>query len=339
MKKTKKLISAFSLIALLIITQTGCGKVDPVEKTSYYLDTICKITIYNMENMTEENAKAVIDKGFKVCSQYENLLSKTKEGSDIYRINRANGQPTKVDSKTIEVIEAGIHYGEVSNGKFDITIGKATDLWDFHSETPKVPTEKALADAIAGVDYKQIKIKGNTVTMDNPNGEIDLGGIAKGYIADRVSEKLKKEGVTNAIIDLGGNIVAIGGKDESTDFNIGIERPYTDRSEIIGMVPLTDKTIVTSGVYERCFTVNGKTYHHILDVKTGYPVKSDVEAVTIVAQIGQSVDCDGLSTTCLMLGVEKGKKLIESLDGVEALFIDKDDNITYTKGMKFLPSN
>lgn len=342
----KKLLSIIPLLLILIITQTGCGTVDPVAKTSYYLDTVCTITIYDMQEMSEETAKAVIDEGFATCNEYEQLLSKTKENSDIARINRASGKATTVDPRTIDVIGKGIYYGDLSDGKFDITVGKATDLWDFHSENPKVPRDADLAEAVACVDYKQIKIdKGqNTVRLTNPNAQIDLGGIAKGYIADKVAETLKAKGVTNAVIDLGGNIVCIGGKPDSggfggssgpVDYNIGIERPYSDRSEIIGSVPMQNQTIVTSGVYERCFTVGDKTYHHILDVKTGYPVDSDVEAVTIVAQLGQSVDCDGLSTTCLLLGVEEGKKLIESIDGVEALFIDKDDKITYTSGMKF----
>lgn len=344
----KKLLSIIPLLVLLIITQTGCGGVDPVAKTSYYLDTVCSITIYDMKDMSKDNANTVIDAGFATCSEYEQLLSKTIEGSDIYNINHAGGKATKVDAKTIEVIKKGIYYGDLSNGKFDITVGKATDLWDFHSETPKVPSDVDLAEAIACVDYKQIKIDedNNTVYLANPDAQIDLGGIAKGYIADRVVETLKNKGVTNAVVDLGGNIVCIGGKPDRggfggssgpVDYNIGIERPYSDRSEIIGSVPMQNQTIVTSGVYERCFTIGGKTYHHILDVKTGYPVDSDVEAVTIVAELGHSVDCDGLSTTCLLLGVKEGKKLIESIDGVEALFIDKDDNITCTDGMKFNP--
>lgn len=337
MKKYYSIILTTLLIVLIIITQTGCGKVEPVTKTSYYLDTVCDITIYNMEDMSEVRAKEAIDKGFKVCSKYENLLSKTKKGSDIYKVNHSKGKAVKVDDETIKVVNKGIQYGDLSKGRFDITIGKVTDLWDFHSEKPKVPAEVDIKKALSAVSYKQIKIEGDTIALENPEGEIDLGGIAKGYIADRVADSLKEQGVTNAIVNLGGNIVAIGGKNLETSFNIGIERPYSDRTEIVGSVHMKNQTIVTSGIYERNFKVKDKIYHHILDVKTGYPVDSDVEAVTIVADIGRSVDCDGLSTTCLLLGVEKGKALIESLDGVEALFIDKNNKITYTSGMNFVP--
>lgn len=339
MKKKLLKSAALLLATLIIITQTSCmEKSEPVSKNSYYLDTICEITIYDMDKMSDDAAKKVIDKGFSLCNEYEKLLSKTKDGSDIYKINHAKGKPVKCDNRTIDVIKKGIDYGDLSDGRFDITIGKVTDLWDFHAETPKVPDKVVISEALKAVNYKQIKITGNTVTMSDPNGEIDLGGIAKGYIGDRVAELLKSEGVTSAIINLGGNIVAIGGKGDD-DFNIGIEKPYSDRSEIIGSVKVKDATVVTSGIYERYFEVNGKKYHHILDVNTGYPVDSDIEGVTVVGKLGMSVDCDGLSTTCLILGVKKATKLIESIDGIEALFIAKDGTITQTSGMNVELSN
>lgn len=333
MKKLKLTIVTIVLVIFLIITQTGCKEIEPVNKSNFALDTICNITIYDMEGMSEEKARDTIDGAYDLVRKYENKLSKTIEKSDIYQVNK-NGS-AKVDRDTLEVLKKGIYFGELSDGKFDITIGKVTDLWDFHGETPKVPENKNINEALKAVNYKQIKIEDDVVTLDFKNGEIDLGGIAKGYIADKVTEYLVDKKVNSAIIDLGGNIVAIGGKPNGDDFNIGIERPFTDRSEIVGAVPLKDKTVVTSGIYERNFTQDGKLYHHILDVKTGYPADTDVEAVTIITDRGSSVDGDGLSTTCLMLGVEKGKKLIESLEGIEALFIDKDDNITMTDGMIF----
>lgn len=334
MKKFTLILLTISMVAVAIITQTACtGKTDPVSKQSYYFDTICQITIYDMKNMSATNANDTIDDAFNLCSKYEDMLSKTKEGSDIYKINHAGGQPVKCDAATVDVIKKGIYYGDLSGGKFDITIGKVSDLWDFHSSNPKIPDEGSIKEALASVSYKQIQISGDTVTMANPEGEIDLGGIAKGYIGDRVADKLKEEGVTSAIVSLGGNIVTIGDKD-GRDFNIGVEKPYSNQSEIVGSVNVSNATVVTSGIYERFFEVDGKKYHHILDVNTGYPVENDVEGVSLVEKIGHSVDCDALSTICLMLGTSDGKALIESLDGIEAMFIDKSGNITKTDGFK-----
>ncbi len=334
MKKSFKLLLTFCSITLLIISYTGCsGKSTVVSKESYYMDTICNISIYDMKEMSEENAKSVIDDTFALCAEYEGLISISDENSDIYKINHAGGKPVECDPRTIEVIKMGLEDGELSNGKFDITIGKVTDLWDFHAENPKVPAESEIKETLSAVDYHQVKIEGNTVTMSNPQGEINLGGIGKGYIADKAAECLKEHGVTSGILNFGGNVIVIGDK-QGNPFKIGIEVPYSDKSDIIGYVEAENSTLVTSGVYERYFEVDGKKYHHILDVKTGYPVETDVVSVTIVAPSGYSGMSDGLSTICLLSGSEEGMKLIESIDNVEAVFQTTDGKLLKTSGLK-----
>ena len=333
MKKIKSTLLIILLITLVIIPQTGCGNEEPISKTNYCLDTICQIDIYGMG---EEEADAIIQEAFDLCGHYEDLLSKTVKGSDIYKVNHAKGQAVKVDEDTVQVLKKGLHYSALYEGKFDITVGRLTDLWDFHAEEPKLPKEADVADAVKHVNYRDVVIDGNTVKLLDPEMEIDLGGIAKGFICDKVSALMEEKGVTSGVVNLGGNIATIGLKNGRDPFKVGIERPYSDRTEIVGYVETENKTLVTSGVYERCFTIDGKTYHHILDIKTGYPAKSDIESVTIIADLGKSVDCDGLSTLCLTLGVKEATKLIESIDGVEAVFIDGDDNITTTKGANFV---
>lgn len=335
MKKRISMLLCILTIIALIIPQTACSeKPNTYSKEGYYLDTICQITIYDMKDMSEENAGKAIDKAYKTCADYEALLSKTREGSDIYKINHANGAPVECSDQTIELLKIALNYCELSGGKFDITIGKVTDLWDFHSDEPKVPADADIKSALSDVNYKQIVIEGNTVTMTNPKGEIDLGAIAKGYISDRVVETLRAEGVTSAIVDLGGNICALGSKEEDKPFTIGIKDPQSNDGGVIGKIPLSDGTMVTSGTYERSFEVDGKVYHHILDVKTGYPVNSGVLSVTIIGGDGKSVNCDALSTMCLILGVGDGSKLIESQEGVAAIFVDTNGKITKTSGVK-----
>ena len=289
----------------------------------------------------------LITDAFKVCTEYENMLSKTREGSDIDRINKAGGVPVTVRDETIEVIKKGIRFGELSGGAFDITIGKATDLWDFHDgegghEGGTIPDSEALISAVSHINYKNINIDGNKVGLSDPETEINLGGIAKGYIADKVAEYLESRGVVSAIVDLGGNIVAMGGKspqlvvsvddagdatDEQAEFKVGIKDPVAEDGSLLGIVPCKNKTVVTSGTYERYFEKDGVKYHHILDVSTGYPVDTDVLSVTIISDRGNSADCDGLSTTCLALGMEKGMELVRSLEGFEAVFVDIDGNV------------
>ena len=167
-------------------------------------------------------------------------------------------------------------------------------MWDFSGENPKVPDAEQLKKAVNTVDYRQIQIEGNQVSLKNPKAQVDLGGIAKGYIADRLIEQMKQEGVEQAIISLGGNVAVIGEKAKGVPWNIGIERPYSDRREILGSVGLSDGTIATSGVYERCFEEGGVLYHHVLDPKTGYPVKGELDAVAVKGGEGQSIDCDGI---------------------------------------------
>lgn len=341
MSKKSRLIPVILLVLSIIISQTACTKKtnqspEPVQKNGFYLDTVCNLTIYDMKDMSEENANKVIEEAFELCEKYENMLSKTRKGSDVYKINHASGAEVECSDETIFVIKKAIKYGELSNGRFDVTIGQVTDLWNFQPEggEGKIPEQAAIDEALTHVDYKQIKVNGNKISLSDPKGEIDLGGIAKGYIADKLAEFLKKKGVNSAVIDLGGNISVVGKKPDGNEFRIGVRDPFSTDGGIIGVVEAHDKSLVTSGTYERSFTKDGKVYHHILDVKTGYPVEMGLDSVTIIGAGNDGIDCDSLATTCLILGEEEGRKLIESLDGYEAIFVQHDGTITTTKNIK-----
>lgn len=332
----KRKIIITAIVLLVIITQIGChSHAAPVEKEDYYLDTVCKISVYEIKGKYDVNkANKAIDAAFAECRRLDKILSATASKSDISKINDAGGVWVKAQDDTLNVIKSGIKYGKLSGGAFDITVGTVTDLWDYHAEKPKLPKKNKVEEAVAHVDYTKIKIDGKRVRLVDPAAKLDLGGIAKGYIADRMTQVLEKSGVTSAIINLGGNIVAIGGKPGGGKFKIGIEKPYSGRSEIIGVTKVKNRTVVTSGVYERQFKINGKVYHHILSTRNGYPVETDLDAVSLVGLKGSSMDIDALSTICLIKGSEEGKKFIEKIDDVEAVFCEKDGNNTKTKGMK-----
>ena len=338
-KQTIKLSLIFIIIATVIITQTACNNtkdVEPVSKEGFYLDTVCKISIYDMDgDLDKEKAEAAINKAYKRCRELENTLSNTIESSEVSQINSAGGKWVTVGKDTLKVVKAGVKYGELSDGDFDITIGSVSGLWDFQSENPVVPEQSKITEALKHVNYKNIQFNGNKIRIIDPEAKLDLGGIAKGYVADELTTLLEKEGVTSAVINLGGNISTIGGKPDGSPFVIGIEKPYTDRTEIIGTTTADNQTVVTSGIYERQFKKDGKIYHHVLSSKTGYPVETQLEAVSLVAKKGRSMDIDAMSTICLMKGVDGGKAFIKKQKGVEAVFSAQGKEVAKTKGMKF----
>ena len=364
-------ILAVFLILTLIIPQAGCGSngenYQGIAKTGFYLDTVCTITIYGVDpdsDLGKELSEAdeegqqkrifqLITDAFLECDRCEKVLSKTISSSEISQINAAGGRAVTVSDMTAEVIEKGLEYGTLSNGVFDITIGKATDLWNFHDfqieeasdsetendkEAEPLPDPELLKEAVSHVDYRKVKVDDDQVALQDPETEIDLGGIAKGYIADYLTRWLEERGVVSAVIDLGGNIVAIGGKSAGLlelpqqDFTIGIKDPKSESGQLLGVFSCSDKTVVTSGTYERYVVKDGKKYHHILNPETGWPADTDVDSVTIITEKNHAVDADGLSTTCLALGVEKGIALMETIEGAEAVFVDLDGNMTSTSG-------
>ena len=254
------------------------------------------------------------------------MLSATIETSEISKINNADGEPVSVSDDTAELIEKGIEYGEISGGLFDITIAPASGLWNFtDNEDKTLPDPDELAEAVSHIDYRCVHVDGNTVVLTDPEAQIDLGGIAKGYIADRLKEYLEGEGIEHALIDLGGNMLALGGRYDGTDFRIGLQKPFAETGTAMAALSINDQSVVTSGDYERYFEKDGVIYHHILAPSTGYPVQNDLDQVTIISE--RSVDGDALSTTCFAMGLEDGMELIRSLDGVEAIFVTKDGEI------------
>lgn len=323
----------FFLFLLLLLTcslLTGCG--EPVSQSGFYFDTVITVTLY-------DSSKApVLDGCFDLAEQYESYFSNTLPDSDISKINNAGGMPVTVHEETITLLEKGIAYGKLSDGAFDITIGKLSDLWDIslkalleETDASMIPQDDEIAAALSTVDDTCIKIDGNEVTLTNPNAKIDLGGIAKGYIADRMKEYLLENGVESALINLGGNVLTVGTKPDGSPFTIGVQYPFKDDGSSIASVQVSDATVVSSGIYERYFKVNDTLYHHILDTATGYPYDNNLLGVTIITK--DSVDGDALSTICFAMGLEDGMALIENMEDTEALFITDDYEIHTSSGL------
>ncbi|MBR5540061.1 MAG: FAD:protein FMN transferase [Clostridia bacterium] len=321
MKRLTAIIMVFC--GLLSLCACDAGTRLP-SRTDFALDTVVTITLYDVG---EADAEEALSAGFAEIERLEALLSATRENSDVMRLNTADGQPVTVAKETAEVIALALRYAQLSGGALDITIRPVSVLWDFTAQT--VPDATALQQAVASVDYRQLRVEGQSVTLTA--GAVDLGGIAKGYIADRVATVLKQQGVRSALIDLGGNIVVVGSK-AGEPFRIGIKDPSAPHS-LCAIVEGQDVSVVTSGIYERGFDRDGVRYHHILDPVTGMPVQNTLASVTIVC--ARSADADALSTACFVMGEERATAWIESLTDVEALFIRRDGSIQATDGLDY----
>lgn len=334
-----KLPAIISTLFLTLCFLFGCAhQTKTISKSGFYFDTIITITLYGTNDST------YIDHCFEMAKDFENKFSNTITTSEISKINDAAGTTSvAVSDETIELLTAGIRYGELSNGCFDLTLGHLSDLWNFSenaNNTEKsdhcadlsiLPSQEDIKACTKHIDYTKLQLKDNTVYLDDVKSKIDIGGIAKGYIADKMKKYLNAQGIPSGIINLGGNILTIGEKADGSDYTIGIEKPFDENRNAIATVKVKDKSVVTSGVYERYYKVQDTLYHHILDVKTGYPYDNGLYSVTIISD--SSMDGDALSTTCFALGLEDGLTLIEGFDDTEAVFITSDYEIHTSSGI------
>ena len=335
--KRKKIAAALVLATILVILtyifNNYLFQQEPLVKNGFYFNTIIAIQLNDSQD------ESLIDTCFDMANTYEHYFSRTLKGSDIYNINHANGAPVEVHDETAELIRYGIAFGDLSGGVFDISIGALTDLWDIPNNNGMIPAQTQIDAALATVDYRQITVDGNTVTLGNPDAALDLGGIAKGYVADRMREYLNANGACEGFINLGGNVLTLGQKANDEPYHIGIRKPFGEDGETITAVDVTDRSIVTSGRYERYFEKDGHIYHHILDPKNGYPYDNGLNGVTILSD--SSMAGDALSTICFALGQEKGTEFLSSMPSndflnpilaaettLQAIFIDENNEMT-----------
>lgn len=308
----------------------GCSKQssEPISRTDMIIGTVCTIQIFDSKDTS------ILDKCFDELKNLEDLVSINKTGTELDTVNEnAGNKPIKVSDDTFNIVKRGLYYSQLSNGNFDITIGPIVKLWGIGTENAKVPENTLIKDTLSYVGFKNVDLNENdkTIFLKEPNMVIDLGGIAKGYAADILTDLLKEHNVSSAMINLGGNIYMLGNKPNGTDWRIGIQDP-NDTKGSVGNLLVKNKSIVTSGTYQRYLEVDGKIYHHILNPKTGYPFDNDLLSVSVISD--KSIDGDALSTTTFALGSKKGLEFIESLDNIDAIFITKDKKIFITDGIK-----
>lgn len=333
-----KRISAMKIITLVLTcffstSLFSCSKnikeTPPLNRSEVLMGTVVSVTLY--DNKEDE----ILDTIFNKVKELESILSINTTGTLIDEINNSAGiKPVKVDDATYKIIEEGIQYSNLSNGLFDITIGPLVKLWNIGLPQAIVPSKNEIDSKLPLINYNNIVLNNSekTVYLKNPGMMIDLGGIAKGYTADLISKILWDNNVNSAVIDLGGNIYTHGKKITGEDWRVGIQNPFSDRGDIIGSISTSNKSIVTSGIYERFIEKDGVKYHHILSPKTGYPYDNDLAGITIISD--KSIDGDALSTSVFAMGLSDGLNFIESLENIEAIFVTKDKKVYISSGLK-----
>lgn len=327
---------SLAIISLIVTTTiVGCGNNNvsnsssPLTQTDFLMGTVVKISLYDKKDQN------IINKGFDRIKQLENEVSVNKEGTDLDKVNESAGKASvKVKDDTYIITKTGLDYAKLSQGSFDITVGPIVKLWSIGLPEAKVPTQSEIDEKLKLVGYKDLQVNDSdkSIFLKRSGMAIDLGGIAKGYAADVTSEVLKQNGVKSAIIDLGGNIFAIGSKPDGEPWKIGIQNPFDSRGQIVGSIEVKNKSIVTSGIYERFIEKDGKKYHHILNPFNGYPYDNEIAGVTIVSD--KSIDGDALSTTVFSKGLKGGMGFVEETQGVDVIFVTKNKEVYITSGLK-----
>ncbi|MCD3233498.1 FAD:protein FMN transferase [Clostridium botulinum] len=308
----------------------GCGKKEVKQYTKTFIALGTAIN-FNIFSHNEKEAQLALEEGVKKVKEIENKMSVNIKQSEISTLN-TNGQ-SKVSDETFYVIKNGLKYSKIAKGKFDITVEPLVRIWGIGTDHARIPNNNEISNAKKLINYNNVSLdeKNNKVTLGRSQ-QMDLGAIAKGYAADEAKKVFLKHNIKSGTINLGGNVMTIGNKVDGSEWKIGMQNPFGTRDDCMGIVYGKNLSVVTSGNYERYFEKDGVRYHHILDIDTGYPSKSEVISATIISENG--IDGDALSTTVYILGVEKGLELIEELKGIDAILITKDRKVYVTKNIK-----
>ena len=326
MIKAKLKILIFAVLVALLLCLAGCNtKVGEKSHTAeiFALDTVISLTAYG------ENAEASVSAATQEIYRLDNLLSVTNSASDIYKLNNAKGEAVTVSSETYALLKTSKEVSLSTKGNFDVTIYPVMKLWGFTEDTQKVPAKDELSKALAKVYSENIILsENNTVKLIN-NAMCDLGGIAKGYIADKAAAAMTNAGADYGIISLGGNVRTIGSKPDGEKWSVGIKDPAGDG--YFATLFTDECSVITSGAYQRNFTEDEVVYHHIIDPTTGYPSKSDAVSVTIIGKDGAI--CDALSTAIYIGGSEYAAEIHRQHKDFEYVILTKDKEVIASKGL------
>ena len=325
------LIMSVSLLSIVACSRQNENGDKIYERTEFHMGTVIEIRIF------DHGSDELLDQAFAKVVDLEQRLTVNASGSEVEAINEGAGiQPVKVSEEVFNLIQYALYYSKKSDGLFNATIGPLTRLWNIGFNDARKPRDSEIQTVLPLLNFENVTLDATelTVFLHEEGMRFDLGAIAKGFMADEVTSLLRENGVTRALVIMGGDLYALGGRADGSPWNIGIRNPFAIGREdsLVGTVPANNQAVATSGVYERYIEVNGQIYHHILNSETGYPFVNDLLGVSVVADTG--VLAEAYTTVAFALGIEAGLAYIEDIPGVEAIFISRNQNIYLTSGLR-----
>lgn len=333
-----QILGSFLFVFMLLI-MFGCGSQEkevtileqPYDKNEFLMGTYVSLRVY------DEGKEDVLDLAIDRIAELADKITVNEPGSEMDNVNKEAGKKTVTVSKDVfPLIERAAYYSALPNSGFDYTIGPVTDLWRIGFDDARVPEPEEIETALPLVNHEKVELNvdDQTVYLTEAGMKLDLGAIAKGYIADEVKKVFQDNGVTTAIIDLGGNIIVMGDSPnrDTGGFNVGVQDPFESRGSYVAALNLKNQSIVTSGIYERYIEKDGEIFHHLMNPETGYPFENELASTTIISD--DSIDGDALSTVVFGMGLEAGLDYVNGLNAVEAIFITKDYEVYTSAGLK-----
>lgn len=335
MKTSQSSISSLAIVVLPLVMLGGCAGLLPssqpiiAKRAQMHMGTLVTVTAVALDTQVSDRA---VQAGFDEIKRLEGLLSTWRSDSELTQVNaEAGNRPVKVSRETFEVVGRSLDMARLTYGGFNIALGPAIEAWSV-TERQQIPDEQVLERLKPLVDWTSIQLdqKAQTIYLPYKGMRLDVGGVGKGYAADRAVEVMKRAGATGGVVALSGDIKAFGVLPERTGVPVGIRHPR-DEGALIGIINLQDEAVSTAGDYERFFERDGVRYHHILDTHTLQPARG-CQSVTVIAKDGMMAD--GLDTGIFVLGPEEGMALVERLPDVEAIIVDANGTLLVSSGLR-----
>ena len=335
MKNKRKYIWAGAILLLCFAALAGMAmqkrSSTPVSQETFLFDTVLSISIY--DSAGKDPLDSVFEQVFNRSREIESEFSVFQEDSTAEKINRKAAEgAVDINEDFSKVLKTAMQVSELSQGAFDITVKPLSDLWNFNSSAPTVPSSEKIKQALEKVDYQSIVLSDRSIRFQSADTQVEFGAVAKGYAVQEAANQLRDLGIQKAIVNYGGNVALVGEKETGKGFTVGIQTPFASTGEYFVLLQLSDCALATSGAYERNFTIDGILYHHILNPATGYPADSGLKSVTVVCK--DAAEADALSTAFFVLGLDRSMEILSSLEGVEAIFVNNQNTIFVTDGLK-----
>lgn len=330
-RKTRGCSAAIGvLVIFLSLFCVGCESRNEQETVScetaeiFAMDTIMNLTVYG------DQASELLSEARQMIQRYEQLFSVTIQTSDVAKLNRAGGETVQVAPETYDLLQKSVKRYKETEGLFNVSVYPLVRAWGFTTGNYRIPANAEIKHLLGNIDASRICLKEDNQVMLPKGMEIDLGGVAKGYLSQKLTEMFRERGALGAVICLGGNVQTFGKKPTGDSFLVGITDP-SDGVSVLGTVRVGEKAVVTSGSYQRYFEKNGKNYHHIIDPATGKPAQSDLVSVTVLADDGTIAD--SLATALFIMGRDKTVEYVENHPEIQVVLVDNNSKIWTSEGV------